>query len=105
MKQILDYLASYKKFFTYGDQIKPMRDWFLVLGISCGVLLLSVAWNVFLFHQLESAKSAVVQQEAVTQPGLGDAVTQIQSIFQDRATEEGNYEKLYHFVDPSQPGA
>jgi hypothetical protein len=105
MKKLLEYLGPYRKFFIYGDQIKPMRDWFLVLGISCVVLLLSVAWNIFLFHQLESAKSAAVQQEAATQPGLGDAVVQIQSIFQDRATEEGNYGKLYHFVDPSQPGA
>ncbi len=105
MKKLLEYLGPYKKFFAYGEQIKPIRDWFLVLGISCVVLLVSVAWNVFLFHQLESAKSTIVQQEAAAQPGLGDAVARIQSIFQDRATEEGNYEKLYHFVDPSQPGA
>ena len=105
MKKILDQLLSYKKYFAYGDQIKPVRDWFLVLAISCCVLLLSVAWNIFLFHQLESAKSPMVQAEAKAQQGLGDSVTQIQSIFQDRATEEGNYQKVYHFVDPSQPGA
>ena len=105
MKYISKILDGLKKMFVYGERIRPVRDWLIVLQIALLLLALSVGWNVFLFNQFQDAKSATSSTTPQAINTIGDSILQIQSIFQQRATEEGNYQKTYHFVDPSLPGA
>jgi hypothetical protein len=105
MKKIFATLGSFKKVFAYGDRIHPARDWFTVLIIALLLLIASVGWNFYLFNQFQNAKAAANVTEANTAAGVGDSVTQVQTIFQQRATEEQNYQKNYSFVDPSLPGS
>ena len=86
--------------FTYGEQLHPVRDW-LVLLIVAGVLLLtSAATNVLIYEGVKSG----VAGDAVSSPVAGvdaGAVSTVETVFKERATEMGNYETVYQFVDPS----
>jgi hypothetical protein len=96
---------SLKRMFRYGDTIYPVRDWLLLLAAVVILLLLGFIWNAWLFFQIESGK---VIGNATTTPGTAipaeTAVTDVQHVFQSRATEEGNYQNTYHFPDPSLQG-
>jgi hypothetical protein len=98
-------LSSYLRSFRYGGPLNPERDWFVLLGIALLVLLASIAWNVWFFISLAHGESAT---PAITTPhttSSASSVTNIQEIFQARATEQNNYQQTYHFVDPSLSGS
>lgn len=105
MKNIYLILDSLKKMMVYGERIRPVRDWLTLLLAAIVLLVMGIGWNVFLFNEFQNVKSATSSTTPQTLNMVGDSITQIQSIFQQRATEEGNYQKTYHFVDPSLPGA
>ncbi len=105
MKNLLS-LNSLKKLFSYGERIRPVRDWFVLLGIAAILFVLGVLWEIALFYQLQTQKQ--VATPTVTQAQADDIqteITQVQALFQKRAAEEHNYQQLYHFVDPSLPGS
>ena len=105
MKNLTEFLGSFKKYFVYGARIRPTRDWFVMLLVTLVLLVVSVGWNVFMFTQFENGKSTTQTTPLAQEQGVGDAVAQVQALFQQRATEEGNYQRTYHFVDPSLPGS
>jgi hypothetical protein len=97
-------LSKLKKFFAYGDRIRPTRDWYVILTIAGVLLLVGIGWNAFLFNELESGKN-IGPTVTAPQKVIGNSVTSVQTVFQKRATEENNYQSTYHFVDPSLPGS
>jgi hypothetical protein len=105
MKNKLNFLTHLKKMFIYGERLQPTRDWLILLACTGVLLVLGVGWNIFIFYQLENGKTIGTATSPVVQQGTGDAVTQVQTLFQQRATEETNYQQNYHFVDPSLPGS
>ena len=105
MKKISFKLDSLSKLFTYGDRVHPTRDWLVLLGSAVVLFLLSVVWNVFLFSQIENGKPIGAVPTKPSTPDVGASVTDVQQIFQQRATEENHYQSDYHFVDPSLPGS
>jgi hypothetical protein len=105
MKNIFTILNSLKKLFAYGDRVHPARDWFVLLISAMLLLIASVGWNVYLFNQFQNEKGTADATQAKTSAGVGDSITQAQAIFQQRATEEQNYQKNYSFVDPSRSGS
>jgi len=100
----LSSLDSLKKFFSYGDRIHPARDWYVLLVITVLFLLIGIAANVYLFEELVNGKN-LGAATTVPHQAVGDSVTAVQTLFQERATEENNYQSTYHFVDPSLSGS
>lgn len=87
---------------TYGERLKPERDWFVLLWISAGLLVASIGWNAWLYHQIESG--AVIGNSTVKPAAVFNktSVTNVQNIFTDRASEEARYTTgAYNFIDPS----
>jgi hypothetical protein len=108
MKKFLASFGSFaklKKVFSYGERIRPARDWYLLLSIAGILLVIGVVWNVFLFNELENGKSLQSSIPAQSHPIANSSITAVQAVFQKRATEENNYQNVYHFVDPSVPGS
>jgi hypothetical protein len=100
----LNSLLSYFKKFSYGDRIHPTRDWFIMLTVSLGILVVGALWHLFIFTELANGKNLGAPQTASTTEAV-NPVSSIQQLFQKRATGEGNYQNTYTFVDPSLPGS
>ncbi len=84
----------------YGERLNPERDWIL-LSTAAGVLLLvSIAWNVWLFYRVTNGDAlGNAPPQASLNPASVDPIT---ALFQKRADAETEY-KNTHFVDPSTP--
>ncbi|HVW71541.1 MAG TPA: hypothetical protein VHB93_00090 [Candidatus Paceibacterota bacterium] len=86
--------------FSYGERLNPLRDWLLLLVIAAVLFLASIATNVLIY---EGVKSGVAQSSLTSAVPEVDAsaITNVEAVFTQRATEMQNYEKVYQFVDPS----
>ena len=87
--------------FRYSGQLRPERDWLVLLSVAFVVLLVSIAWNVWFFIGVTNNENVA---PVITTPhtvSSAAAVTNVQNIFKARATEQNNYQRTYHFVDPS----
>lgn len=92
-KQVLSHVE-------YGEDIRPVRDWLVLLSIAGVMLVASIGWNVWLYIRVvngEGFGSSVTNSSGLNTAALDGA----QAVFQKRATEEENYRGAYHFVDPS----
>lgn len=92
------------KRFSYGDRLKPFRDWFVMLGIASVLVVGSVVWNVVIFFRAvdgEAIGTAEVRQREIFDE---EAVGRVESAFTKRAEEEARYRGTYQFVDPSVGG-
>lgn len=84
---------------SYGETVRPVRDWFVLLSITAILVALSIGWNALLFRDLEAG--------GVTAPGEGvtafDAlpIESVRAVFEARKAEELRYTSEYRFVDPS----
>lgn len=92
--------AKYLKAFRYGDRPRPLRDWWIIVGISSVLLLGSAGWSYWLFQMtsMEQPVRGVVPQAPAVKANSLDVVTQV---FAARAIERAHYLSDYHFVDPS----
>jgi hypothetical protein len=77
----------------------------VLVGIGFVLLLASVGWNIWLFVQLQNGQSIGSTTTSQQNPATTISVTGVQNVFKQRATQESNYQKNYHFVDPSVPGS
>ena len=98
-------INTLKKIFAYGDRMRPMRDWFILLSVTSVLLIAGVVWNIFLFNHFQNVQTTTTSVKVTAQQGIGDSITKVQALFQQRAAEEVNYQQNYHFVDPSRPGS
>jgi hypothetical protein len=84
----------------YGKQLNPARDWLVLLIISGVLLIASAVVNIFIFVGVRNGPG-----EATLTSGAptidANTVSSIEAVFKKRASEQGNYEHVYEFVDPS----
>jgi hypothetical protein len=83
---------------SYGERIRPTRDWLLLLSIAALLFIASAAWNAWFYYRvLEGPVSS-----AEPAPTLDTAaVTNAKKVLDARAAEETRYEQGYSFVDPA----
>ena len=86
----------------YGEQLRPRRDWLVLLCITAFLFVVIVGWNIWAFDT--AASGGTLGTSATTTPAISGApsLEAIQKIFDTRAAEELNYQTgAYQFVDPS----
>lgn len=100
----LNSLTSITKRFSYGDRLRPYRDWYLLLAVVFVLALLSVAWNVVIFFR--AVDGEIIGTGEVREKEVFDeeAVDRVEAAFTARAEEEARYRGTYQFVDPSLGG-
>lgn len=86
------------KYLSYGSRIRPARDWYYLLLLTILLVVLSVAWNVWLFRSVEEGGPL----GEVAAPEAFDAapIESVRSVFEARASEAARYRDAYRFVDP-----
>ncbi len=84
----------------YGNRIRPLRDWFVLLAVALILLIASVAWNAWLFFRVTSGEGAASEAPVTSTPVL-DALPKAREVLEIRASEETRYRSLYEFVDPA----
>ncbi len=89
-----------KKLFHEGTHPHPVRDWFVIVGVSAVLVGLSVGWNTWTYIQ---ASTETKETGEVTETAVFDvaAVETVQRTFEERSKEAERYRSSYHFVDPS----
>jgi hypothetical protein len=88
-----------KDHLEYGEHLRPIRDWLIILGVSSVLFFASLAWNGFVFYR--AVQGEAVGGEATAQIITVDEIKSAQETFIKRSIEEAKYEGEYHFVDPS----
>lgn len=83
----------------YGEVLRPARDWFVLLSIAAVLILISAAWNVWVFVQAGRGEPVGAQVEAPG--GSANAIERAQALFEARRLEDARYRSEYQFVDPS----
>lgn len=99
MKNLLNKLTGFLKSLSYGERIRPVRDWLVLL--SCAILILAgcLIWNLWLFARVTGGE-AIGSATSTTTPAA-PALDAVQQLFQKRSVEEARYKGEYRFVDPS----
>lgn len=98
MTELISKCSSFFRGFRYGDQLQPVRDWFVLMTISVILLVISLGWNTWLFSRVTSGEAIGT---ATTTPALTTtSIDPVTTVFQKRADIETQY-KNGHFVDPS----
>lgn len=82
----------------YGQRIRPVRDWLVLLAAFGTFLLCSLGWNLWEFSQATQGNK--IGSESVQAP-VQIKLDQVKSLFQERAAEQTRYIQQYTFVDPS----
>lgn len=91
-------LSSITKKLHYGSQLRPARDWLVLLIVFAIGLGLSVAYNLYIFSKVTQGQqvgNAPVEAPAQIQ------LDQVKTLFDDRAAQRGRYDSQYRFIDPS----
>lgn len=85
--------------FSYGPQLRPMRDWFVLLTLAGILLLASVLWNVWYLWQVEEA--AIAELSPAEARFDAAPVESLRTVFEERAAALERYRSGSGFVDPS----
>lgn len=96
----LSSMVRFKGVFEVGRHPRPMRDWFVLLGVAAVLVGVSVGWNVWSYIQI----TATVAQTASSNAPHGFSTTTIGAVeqaFVERKEEVDRYRSTYRFVDPS----
>ena len=91
--------SSVLKQLSYGDTVRPSRDWFYLLLVASLLILISAGWNAWLFRSVMQG-DVIGDAEA---PTAFDAapIESVREVFEARAGERERYGTEYRFVDPS----
>ncbi|MBU2158600.1 hypothetical protein KJ848_00210, partial [Patescibacteria group bacterium] len=98
MKTSLDTKALLKHL-SYGEHIRPARDWFTLLSVAVFLSGCSLAWNLWLLHTVEAG--GVIGNEAASARFDTAPIQSVQGVFEGRKNEELRFTREYRFVDPS----
>ncbi|MCI0597641.1 hypothetical protein L0Y34_01020 [Candidatus Parcubacteria bacterium] len=84
---------------SYGETIRPSRDWMVLLSIAGMLVLASLAWNAWFFLNVLTSDFSTTgsAQETVNTRAIEEA----KALFSERAGEESRYRNEYEFIDPS----
>ena len=85
--------------FTYGEHLRPTRDWLVMVLVGTLLLLLSATYSFFVFTQTKKIVS--LNGESAPAVVATASSTDVTQIFKDRERERDNYMRVYRFVDPS----
>lgn len=91
-------LNSITKKLRYGDQIRPARDWLILLGAFIAGLIACVIYSLLTFSTVVRGKPVGNAQVSVP-PQI--QLDQVQALFSARAEKRLEYDSGYSFVDPS----
>lgn len=95
-------IQKIKSYISYGPHLRPVRDWFMLLGVGAVLLIGILFYNVWVFNQLASGNTLGTQIVSTPSVFNRSSLDAIQKVFADRASEETKYlNGTYHFVDPS----
>ena len=97
------FFHNIKSHIAYGPHVRPVRDWFALLGIGMVLLVGILLYNVWMFDRLASGN--VIGTQIISTPSLFNrsSLDAIQKVFADRSAEETKYlNGTYTFSDPSQ---
>ena len=99
MKPSLD-LAPLLRRFSYGNHVRPARDWFYMLLAATLLIALSVGWNLWLLRNVE--KGGIIGDENIEVDSFDEApIESVRTVFEEREAEQLRYRQEYRFVDPS----
>jgi hypothetical protein len=90
--------STISKRLHYGAHLRPVRDWFVLLIIFVLFLLVSLAWNLWLFSQVTQGQQIGT---ASSTPDTQIPLDSVTTLFDSRAQERAHYQHDYRFVDPS----
>lgn len=86
----------------YGDQLRPVRDWFVLIVVTLVVLGSGAILNVLEFKNIISNKITTPSPVSHSSALNGAAMQKVQDIFTARANRQAKYESGdYSFTDPS----
>ncbi len=93
-------LRRFKFALPGNSHVHPIRDWFIVLGITAVGLGISVGWNALNYVR---ALQTMEQHASPAERPVFDtkAVEGVRAAFETRAQEVIRYTSEYTFVDPS----
>lgn len=82
----------------YGDQIRPTRDWLIMLGVFIIGLASCVVYSLLTFSSV--VRGQPVGNAQVNVPAQIQ-LDQVNALFNARAAQRQHYDSDYRFVDPS----
>ena len=85
---------------SYGDRIRPVRDWLAILAASAVLLIASIAWNAWFYYGVSLGEVGEAAAPTTSAPSL-DALPEARAVLETRAVEAERYRSFYEFVDPS----
>ena len=92
-------LGPILKKFSYGQDIHPARDWFVLLFVTVTLLIVSVLWNFWLLKSVE--EGGTIGNEAPPPAFDAAPIESVRTLFEARAEEKTRFRQEYQFVDPS----
>ncbi len=100
LASLTTFLKKYLRMFSYGDRVRPQRDWLILMMIMLGILAVSAGWSYWLFEHISSGEA---ESQSATPATSVKAVSldTVRTVFDARAIEHTHYLSDYHFVDPS----
>lgn len=87
---------------SYGEELRPGRDWRAILGIAALVIVASAAWNVVIYLEIATGVSLGSAPESTLPAVSSTEVKDVRAVFTSRTIEQSKYENgTYSFIDPS----
>ncbi len=85
----------------YGNRLRPVRDWLILVSVATVVLIVGVVWNIIEFKSSVSEQSSVINTNMRNVVNMA-TVEKVQKTFVNRDKMRNRYENgFYYFEDPS----
>jgi len=86
LSAFLESIQSLRKI-RYGNQIRPVRDWFILITVAIVLLVLGASWNVLEFNNVIASKITAPQSSPHKNALNGATMQKVQDIFSVRARD------------------
>lgn len=92
-------IAGIQSHFSYGKRVMPVRDWFVLIGLACVLLVVSALWNGFIFYKTAQGEPLTLSATPVEKVDMHETAP-VTSIIEKREQKRRAYEAGPLFVDP-----
>jgi len=99
MKNLLESIKNSGKMFSYGERMRPFRDWFILIAIFGAFCTASMVWNLWLFAKITAGETIGVATTTPVQQA--PAFDVVEGLFVERGEERTRYIETYLPQDPS----